>query len=141
MLALVLAGRGTSARTPGASRAASGDPAAHAAYWQPAVDFLREHLTPAYRVEAVDTAGHWAAVYLPRAGIPLTRGWFRQDDFPQNQVLYAELDRADYLGWLRGLGIRYVVLTDAPTDYSAKAEALLMRSGHSGLKRVFAGHT
>ena len=35
--------------------------------------------------------------------------------------------------WLRSLGVRYVVLTDAPTDYSSKQEALLIRSGRSGL--------
>jgi hypothetical protein len=64
----------------------------------------------------------------------LTRGWFRQDDFPQNEVLYDKpLTKAGYLGWLRSLGVRYVVLTDAPTDYSAKREALLISSGHSGL--------
>jgi hypothetical protein len=113
------------------------DPASAAAYWQPAVKFLRANLTPAYRVEAVDTAGHWAAVYLPRAGIPLARGWYRQDDFPQNQVLYRpELGARSYLAWLRGLGIRYVVLTEAPHDYSARAEAALLRSGHAGLRRV-----
>ncbi len=115
---------------------ARGEPAAQEAYWQPAVDFLHQHLTPSYRVEAVDTAGHWAAVHLPRAGIPLTRGWFRQDDFPQNEVLYDRLDRATYLYWLRSLGTRYVVLTDAPTDYSAKQEALLIQSGNSGLVPV-----
>ncbi|HEV8603505.1 MAG TPA: hypothetical protein VGQ68_08965 [Gaiellaceae bacterium] len=115
---------------------ARAEPAAQEAYWQPAVDFLHQHLTPSYRVEAVDTAGHWAAVHLPRAGIPLTRGWFRQDDFPQNEVLYDRLDRATYLHWLRSLGTRYVVLTDAPTDYSAKQEALLIQSGNSGLVPV-----
>ena len=32
---------------------------------------------------------------LPAAGgIPIVRGWFRQDDFPQNEVLYDQLDRA-----------------------------------------------
>ena len=113
------------------------DPASAAAYWLPAIEFLSTNLTPAYRVEAVDTAGHWAAVYLPRAGIPLARGWFRQDDFPQNQVLYgSELGARSYLGWLRGLGIRYVVLTEAPPDYSARAEAELLRSGRTGLRRV-----
>ena len=113
------------------------DPASAATYWQPAIDFLKTNLEPAYRVEAVDTAGHWAAVYLPRAGIPLARGWFRQDDFPQNQVLYRpQLGARSYLGWLRGLGIRYVVLTEAPHDYSARAEAELLRSGQAGLKRV-----
>jgi hypothetical protein len=113
------------------------DPASAATYWGPAIDFFGENLTPAYRVEAVDTAGHWAAVYLPRAGIPLARGWFRQDDFPQNRVLYrADLGARSYLGWLRRLGIRYVVLTEAPHDYSARAEAELLRSGRAGLKRV-----
>jgi hypothetical protein len=113
------------------------DPAASAVYWQPAVGFLHSHLTPSYRVEAVDTSGHWAAVYLPRAGIPLARGWFRQDDFPQNEVLYSPLGRSAYLGWLRQLAVRYVVLTDAPPDYSARGEAALLRSGESGLVPVF----
>jgi hypothetical protein len=84
----------------------------------------------------VDTAGHWAAVYLPRADIPLTRGWFRQDDFPQNEVLYDRLDGPTYINWLRSLGVRYVVLTDAPTDYSAKQEALLIQSGRTALVPV-----
>jgi hypothetical protein len=116
----------------------SADPASSAAYWQPAITFLHRHLGLSYRVEAVDTAGHWDAVYLPRAGIPLARGWFRQNDFPQNRVLYGddELPDSAYLRWLRSLGIKYVVLTDAPPDYSARAEARLLRSGRSGLARV-----
>ena len=42
-----------------------------------------------------------------------------------------------YQRWLRGLGVRYVVLTDAPPDYSSRAEAALIRSGRSGLVEVF----
>ena len=118
------------------SRARSEHPAAQEAYWQPAVEFLSANLTPSYRVEVVDTVGHWAAVYLPRADIPLTRGWFRQDDFPQNEVLYDRLDGPTYINWLRNLGVRYVVLTDAPTDYSAKQEALLIQSGRTALVPV-----
>ena len=98
---------------------------------------LHANLTPSYRVEAVDTAGHWPALYLARAGIPLARGWFRQDDFPQNEVLYDDLGPRAYLGWLRGLGVRYVVLTDAPTDYSARGEAALIRGGRTPLRPVF----
>src|ERR671934_165429 len=69
---------------------------------------------------------------------PLARGWFRQNDFPQNRLLYRddELPNGAYLQWLRSLGVRYVVLTDAPPDYSARAEASLLRSGRSGLTRV-----
>ncbi len=110
------------------------DPAAKRAYWRPAINFLTHRLSHSYRIEAVDTVGHWDAVYLPRAGVPLARGWFRQNDFPQNRVLYDdELARRGYLRWLHSLGIRYVVLTDAPTDYSSRLEAALLRSGRSGL--------
>jgi len=120
----------------------SADPAANAAYWAPAVQFLHAHLSPSYRVEAVDTAGHWPAAYLPAADIPIARGWFRQDDFPRNGVLYTKLDRGRYLAWLRSLGVRYVVLPDAPLDYSAEAEGKLIAGGRSGLVEAFrSAHT
>ena len=48
----------------------------------------------------------------------------------------TSLGRRPTARWLRGLGVRYVVLTSAPTDYSARAEAALLRSGRSGLWRV-----
>ena len=115
----------------------SADPAADPAYWAPAVQFLRSHLSPSYRVEAVDTVGHWPAAYLPAAGIPIARGWFRQDDFPRNGLLYSELHRSAYVAWLRSLGVRYVVLPDAPLDYSAKKEGALLSGGRSGLTAVF----
>jgi hypothetical protein len=120
----------------------SADPAADPAYWAPAVQFLRGHLVPSYRVEAVDTVGHWPAAYLPAAGIPIARGWFRQDDFPRNGVLYAKLDRSGYLAWLRSLGVRYVVLPDAPLDYSAMQEGALIAGSGSGLRVAFrSAHT
>ncbi|MDP9344235.1 MAG: hypothetical protein M3P44_00660 [Actinomycetota bacterium] len=106
------------------------------AYWQPAIAFLRAHRSPSYRVEVVDTIGHWPAVYLARAGVPLARGWFRQDDFPQNAVLYGALDAGSYATWLQILGVRYVVLSDTTPDYSAQREARLLRSGRSGLTLV-----
>src|SRR5881394_1730459 len=106
--------------------------------WASPIDFLRANLDPSYRVEAVDTSTHSAAVYLAEAGIPLARGWYRQDDFPQNEVLYDHLGPRAYLGWLHGLGVEYVVLSNAPPDYSARGEADLLRSGRSGLHRVFA---
>lgn len=115
---------------------AAADPSAEAAYWRPAVEYLSGRLDPSYRVEVVDTADHWGAAYLPAAGIPLVRGWYRQDDFPANAILYGPFGAKAYLAWLRRLGVRYVVLTDAPPDYSARAEAALLRSGRSGLRRV-----
>jgi hypothetical protein len=113
------------------------DVTAHAAAWPRAIAYLRTHLDSNYRVEAVDTAAHWPAVYLAEAHIPLARGWFRQDDFPLNEVLYSRLGPRAYLHWLRSLGVAYVVLSHAPPDYSARAEAKLVRSGRAGLRPVF----
>ena len=114
------------------------DPASHAAYWAPATRFLHGHLQPGYRVEAVDTANHWPADFLARARIPLVRGWFRQDDFPQNRVLYGPLGAKAYVQWLRRMSVRYVVLTSRPPDYSARGEARLLESGRTQLTVAFA---
>jgi hypothetical protein len=117
---------------------ASADSGQASAYWQPAITYLHKHLSPSFRVEAVDTVDHWAAAYLPDAGIPIVRGWYRQSDFPLNEVLYDHpLRPGVYRGWLRSLGVRYVVLSDAKPDYSSQLEARLIRQGRSGLLPVF----
>lgn len=113
-----------------------GVPESSRSYWQPAIGYLGARLSPSYRVEVVDTVGHWAAAYLPQAGIPIARGWFRQDDFPQNKLFYDDFGARAYLVWLHDLGVRYVVLTGAPPDYSSRNEAALISSGRSGLKAV-----
>jgi hypothetical protein len=116
---------------------ANTDPEASPAYWQPAIGYLQANLSPSYRVEVVDTAEHWPAAYFPDAGIPLVRGWYRQADFPQNELLYdQQLAVGPYEEWLRHMGVRYVVLADAPPDYSARAEAALIRSGRTHLVPV-----
>jgi hypothetical protein len=103
----------------------SADATAHVRAWSGAISFLRTHLGPGYRVEAVDTATHWPAAYLADAHIPIARGWFRQDDFPTNEVLYGKLGRRAYVRWLHGLGVRYVVVANAQPDYSARGEAAI----------------
>ncbi|HVU78755.1 MAG TPA: hypothetical protein VHC67_14345 [Gaiellaceae bacterium] len=113
---------------------ANTDPEAARTYWQPAIHYLKANLSPSYRVEVVDTAEHWAGAYLPDAGIPIVRGWYRQSDFPQNELLYdGNLGPATYERWLRRMGVRYVVLTDAPTDYSSRNEWSLVDSGRTDL--------
>jgi hypothetical protein len=118
-------------------RHAANDPGSSVTYWQPALRYLDGRVTPAYRVEAVDTLEHWPALFLPEAGIPIVRGWYRQNDFPTNDVLYGSLGPAAYRRWLRSLGVRYVVLSDAPPDYSSRAEADLVRGGVAGIRPVF----
>jgi hypothetical protein len=96
--------------------------AEHAAYWAPAISYLREHADPNFRVNALDTVGHWEAVYLPQAGIPITRGWYRQDDFPENAVLYDRLDEQTYLRWLHERGVKYVLVPNDRLDYTSARE-------------------
>jgi len=114
------------------------DATSHAAPWRAPLAYLHAHLQPGYRVEAVDTADHWPDFYLAESGIPLVRGWFRQDDFPFDAILYRHLTPAAYRRWLRRLGVAYVVLTRSPPDYSSREEAALVRSGRAGLRRVWA---
>src|SRR5260221_496829 len=90
------------------------DPSASKAYWQPVIGFLHKELTPDYRVEAVDTAGHWEAVSLAQARIPIVRGWFRQGGFPQNELLYDPFGRRAYLAWLHPLGAGSIRCTGGP---------------------------
>jgi hypothetical protein len=135
--ALVLALAWNVSPIAGSIAATSGDPTADAAFWRPAIRYLHRHLTPSYRVEAVDTGGHWPAYYLPRADIPLVRGWWRQGDFPQNALLYGKFGPRAYMHWLRSLGVRYVVLANAPPDYSSEAEMDLLKSGRAPLRAVY----
>jgi hypothetical protein len=114
------------------------DITAHAAVWRAPLAYLHKHLRPDFRVEAVDTAEHWPAFYLAESGIPLVRGWFRQDDFPFDALLYRHLRPTAYLRWLHRLGVAYVVLTRSPPDYSSRQEASLVRSGRAGLHVVWA---
>jgi hypothetical protein len=113
---------------------------AHQAFWAPAVDFLRERSGPNYRVEVVPTFDHWEAYWLPRAGIPLARGWYRQIDIARNELFYEKpLGAAAYRDWLRRMGVRFVVLPETRLGQKGEErEAALLRSGGSGLRRIFA---
>jgi hypothetical protein len=112
---------------------------AQASFWRPIVTFLQSHESHAFRAEVVATAGHWEAYYLPRAGVALARGWYRQLDIADNHALYAPtLTPGSYRAWLRQRAVRYVVLPRLPLEaIDAQREALLLQSGHSGLRIVW----
>jgi hypothetical protein len=112
---------------------------AHRAFWAPALDFLRERSGPNYRVEVVPTFDHWEAYWLPRAGIPLARGWYRQIDIARNELFYEKpLAATAYRDWLRRMGVRFVVLPETRLGQKGEErEAALLRSGRSGLTPVF----
>jgi hypothetical protein len=139
LAAVILAGAWNIIPLAGGWADAAGDRSSNPLVWKQPVEYLHSHLTTGYRVEAVDTSQHWPALYLARADIPLVRGWFRQDDRPVAGLLYGHhYTSAQYVAWLRRLGVQYVVLTNSPTDFSSRREAKLIRSGDTGLKKVFA---
>jgi hypothetical protein len=113
---------------------------AHGAFWAPALDFLEKRSSPQYRVEVVPTFDHWEAYWLPRAGVPLARGWYRQIDIARNELFYEKpLTPARFRFWLRRMGVRFVVLPKTRLGQKGEErEAALLRSGRSGLSVVYA---
>ena len=107
-----------------------GDPSTASTYFAPVATWLRGHDGTAARIEVPPTANHWESAYLA-PGFELARGWLRQLDTTRDDVFYdgdeALTDRA-YRAWLHANAIRYVVLPDAPLDYSSVAERRLILS-------------
>jgi hypothetical protein len=109
-------------------------------YWQPAIGYLDRHLRPGFRVEVVPTASHWESYWLPKAGIPLARGWYKQVDELYNPTLYSgHLDGPSYTRWLHASAVAFVLLPDVPLDPSAvgPGEARVLISASAGLELVF----
>jgi hypothetical protein len=112
------------------------NPSVNASYYAPLLGELRAlgvgyGARPA-RIEAVATAAHWEARYLA-PHVMLARGWERQLDSYRNGLFYDDakpLSAARYRAWLTQNAISYVALADAKLDYSAAAEARLLRGGH-----------
>jgi hypothetical protein len=104
-----------------------GDPSTSAAYFHPAARWLSEHGGAGVRVEVPPTANHWESAYLANR-FELARGWLRQLDTTRDDIFYDDggLSPAAYGRWLRANGISYVLLPDAPLDYSSVAERRLI---------------
>ncbi|TMK24477.1 MAG: hypothetical protein E6G62_08160 [Actinobacteria bacterium] len=121
---------------------AAEDPAVHSSYFAPLLGELNvlgagSGTHPA-RIEIVATRDHWEARWAaPR--VMLARGWERQLDRYRNALFYERSPRLSaqrYDAWLREQSISYVALPDAPLDYSAKAEARLLKGAAEGTARA-----
>ncbi len=120
------------------SPAASG-PATTAAFYRPLLAQLEARSGRPVRVEIPPTRQHWESVYVA-ARYSLARGWERQIDTADNPLFYTAgpLNPVSYASWLKGMGVSYVALPDAPLDYAGRDEALLLRSGRvPGLRLVW----
>ncbi len=84
----------------------------------------------------VQSKRYWEAYYIAGHGYAMARGWYRQDDYPTNAVLYNNPTPSSYRAWLRAVGAQYVLLPAGALDPSSGQEAALLRSGASGLVPV-----
>ena len=111
---------------------------AEQSFWAPALAFLEKNAGAGHSVEVVPTGDHWEAYWVPRAGFPLARGWYRQLDIAQNPLFYEDtLDPDAYRDWLAARGVRYVLLPDTQLGrMGEEREAELLRSGRAGLPEV-----
>jgi hypothetical protein len=114
------------------------DPSAHRAFYTPLVRELARLEPGPARLEIPLTRQHWETAWVAPK-IALARGWERQLDETDNAVFYDphRLTRASFGAWLRGNGIRWVALPNAPLDYSAQQEAALLRAGAPYLEPVW----
>jgi len=126
------------------------EPATRASYYQPLLAELARlgigyGARPA-RIEAVPTRDHDEARFLA-PHVPLARGFERQLEVRYDGFFYrgggasgeavSALAPARYRSWLSRNAVAYVALPDAPLDYSARAEAALLRGGAGGLREVW----
>ncbi|HWH95265.1 MAG TPA: hypothetical protein VNT03_15500, partial [Baekduia sp.] len=117
---------------------ARSDASVHASYYDGLLRFLdgRRAAEGPFRIEIPFTDNHWESARVAGGrrkggGFPLARGWERQLDRKVNGLFYddAPLTPERYRRWLDENAVRYVALADAPVDYSAAAEARLVRDG------------
>jgi hypothetical protein len=121
--------------------AADTDTTAASGYYQPLLRFLgREAAIPGtapFRIEIPFTQFHWES-YEVATRFSLARGWERQLDIRYNPLFYdGRLTAARYRRWLHADAVRFVAISDARPDYSAKAEVRLIDSGLPYLRLVF----
>jgi hypothetical protein len=108
---------------------AANDESTSTAYYQPLLQFLRDQQGPPFRTEIPFTQFHWEA-YVVATHFPLARGWERQLDIKDNPVFYGgRLNATTYYAWLHANAVRFVAVPDTKLDYSAEAEAALIRRG------------
>ena len=115
------------------------DKPAASRYWAPALTYLSQHADRVHRIEVVPTADHWEAYWIPKAGYPLARGWYRQLDKEVSPVLYdRHLSAAEYRRWLHTMAVSFVLLPSSRLDKNGgPTEKRLLMSGETGLAVVF----
>ena len=103
--------------------------ATEAGFFAPALATAERLYDPDYRVHVVAPRRHWEALFFPKAGFPITRGWYRQADAIHNGLFYEGYTASEYLAWLRRMGVEYVFLPEEPLDsWSRNERGILLSS-------------
>jgi hypothetical protein len=114
-----------------------GDPSSHAAYYAGLDDFLRTQDVAQGRLEIPNLRQHWESYYVPKV-FPIARGWERQIDLRDNEILYhPDLTAEQLHDWVLRSGVGLIALPDAPIDYWSTHEAALLRAGQPWLRPVW----
>ncbi len=104
-------------------------PATTREFWAPALIAAARYGDPDHRLHVVAPRRHFEAWYLPEAGHPITRGWYRQADAIHNRIFYTDYGPEEYVTWLRTMGVEYILLPDDPLDpWSRREPGILARS-------------
>lgn len=80
------------------------------------------------RIEIPPTRDRWEAYYVSPE-FPLARGWERQAETDELHLFRFGLSPRSYRNWLAANGVSYVAIPDAPLDYLAHREELLIDRG------------
>jgi hypothetical protein len=106
------------------------DPSKDQVFFSPLVSYLKGQGAQLTRVEIPPTQDHWESLWAA-ADLQLARGWERQVDIADNGIFYDQtlLSSPSYADWLLGHGVSWVALPNLRLDYSAEAEAGLVKSG------------
>ncbi len=116
---------------------ASLSPSSSYRFYLPAIRYLESRTRgKPTRIEEAFTSSHWDATILGEHFL-LARGWDRQLDTRYNPLFYeAPLTPFAYHSWLLENGVQFVLLPNAPLDFSSIQEASLLRNGLKFLRLV-----
>jgi len=112
------------------------DPGRHLAYYRGLLGYLRGQDPTAGRLEIPFTRTHTEAYWVARS-FPLARGWERQVDLGENDVLYHPLTAADYRRWLDENAVALVATSTLEPDVGGANETRLLRHPPAYLHEVW----
>lgn len=107
---------------------ASADPSVQRDFYTPLLAELKTRTGgEPVRIEIPPTLDRWEAYYVSPEFL-LARGWERQMETDELHLFRSGLSPRSYRNWLHTNGVSYVALPDAPLDYLAHREELLINS-------------